>query len=312
MRWVVIAVAAVLLAGIAAGHVPRTVEGGVTMEEALQVHDPQVSQVFYGGIEGSPDFYRVELEQGAALDVSLFVPRPTASAPDLAVIGPGLNGTGRLPDAAEVPAGSGRLVRLGTVGAAEYEPFTPSYQYRVAEAEMQVEGGTYYLVVFGGSGPYGLTVGSLERFTPAEWVRTPVDVLLVHLWEGQSPLVVFGPFLLVLAAGGWLLRDREWTLREVLGVGGGLLGLGSALATLAQLAIAGAVTGPVAAMAVTLALAALQAAAGGAAVALGLRGRRWALVAAGAAGLAVWAGAVLGPLLMIAAGLLPERWDREL
>ena len=62
--------------------------------------------------------------------------------------------------------------------------------------------GNYYIAVYGpGGGKYSLAPGFQEQFTPSEWLQIPWSVVSIHLWEGQSPWVIFAPMILVVIGG---------------------------------------------------------------------------------------------------------------
>jgi hypothetical protein len=79
--------------------------------------------------------------------------------------------------------------------------FTPSSYYQLISVDLIVEqSGDYYLVVYG-IGKYGLAVGYKEEFSLLEWLKIPFDVTLVHLWEGQSLLLILLPLIIIIYIG---------------------------------------------------------------------------------------------------------------
>jgi hypothetical protein len=233
-----------------------------------------------------------------------------------------IDGREGVPDAVTVPDGMGALVFEGDRPAhATYEPFAPSANYHTVSVDRTVEAdGTYLLAVYDPAdrtGPVGVTVGYEESFTPTEYLRVPLDLVRVHLWEGQSPLVVAGPWFLVLAAGAARVRsrrrdDRERPLARYALSAGALLVLATAAGTLVQMAVALTETGLTAGALVTALFVAVPAASGAWALRFALSDApaltprtRTGLLVAGAASLATWAGFVVGPAVLLAAGLAP-------
>ncbi|MDT8358026.1 MAG: hypothetical protein RQ758_05920 [Methanomicrobiaceae archaeon] len=236
-----------LLAVSAGGHVPLTATGGESLSDAVLIGDPQKSWVVYDAIEdgGGVRYFRVEMGEGEELRLSLFVPEQSSFTPDLLVISPGDGG-----DLAPVPVPEGYIAVLITGSYPEepdFEPFTPSVLYPLAEYSRAIERpGTWYIAVRepANEGKFGLAVGFREEFSPAEWLGVPFSVIAIHLWEGQSPLLIIAPFFAVILAA-LLILQRSGTLKllgssrpAMLGLAAGLLCLGSAGITGFQMAFA--------------------------------------------------------------------------
>ena len=302
-----------------AAHVPEIGTGDI-----VAVPDPLKSYAWYGtlGGEDAADYYVLEMEAGQELRLSISSP-DEGVRPYLAVTGPGIGTFDTVPEYVTVPAGSGVAV-VAPAGDPEpsYEPFTPMSTYQVSRFSQLMPGsGTYSVVVYGDEGRYILATGYLEEFSAAEWVLVPVQVMAVRLWQGQSPVLVMAPIVLTLIAGlVWLYRrEREvapgrirypvWT-----GSSAGFLYIGTGLLMLIQMARALSQSGPEGTAIVTLVLAFLPLALGAGAVRVAsgmgekitIQARIW-MLAIGGLGLAVWAGLLVGPLLAVVTGILPER-----
>lgn len=234
-----------LLIPPAAAHVPLTSGDNTHIDDAFPVADPTKSWVVYGDLAGGGDvrYYRMDMEAGDELRLSLFTPEGAASfVPGIVVMGPGLPSAGALPPFVEMPdqdgghhdedhmnpltgepmddtageaAAYGAVVIEGTVPVgAEFEPFTPSALYPAAAYSHDVtEPGVWYVAVYApetstSGGNFGLAIGYREEFTFSEWLLVPFSVLGIHRWEGQSWFLIFGPLVLTLAAGFGLLFWR--------------------------------------------------------------------------------------------------------
>jgi MFS family permease len=242
-------------------------------------------------------------------------------APWLVIAGPGLSPQGTIPAGVDLPTGDQAAVIVGVRPAsADYEPFSPMAMYQTGMYTGKApEDGTYVIAVYtpAGGGPYSLATGTLETFTIPEWIMVPVDLIGIRLWQGQSLLLIFGPYLavLVIGTGIFILRPgrKRMTPAAWSGFIAGLVYLGSGAATMLQTGIAllGARAG--AAVFVTLVFAAIALGAGAAAVSASIRSPdptlrrfRGLMAVIGIAGIAAWAGVILGPVLAFASALIPD------
>ncbi len=229
-----------LLISSAAAHVPLTSGDNTHIDSAFPVTDPTKSWVVYGELSGGGDvrYYRMAMEAGDVLRLSLFTPEGKATfVPGLVVMGPGLSPYGTLPPSIEMPhmddgtydntdliheeemhetggeaTAYGAVVIEGTAPAgAEFEPFTPSALYPAADYSHDVTTpGIWYVAVYApeesaSGGNFGLAVGYREEFTFREWLLVPFSVLGIHRWEGQSWVLIVGPLVITLCAGFGLI-----------------------------------------------------------------------------------------------------------
>lgn len=302
------------LCAVSMAHVP--VQGGENdhLDHALHIDDPEKSWVVYDTLPPGVGvkYYRFDLEEGDELRLGLFVPPDHSTAlPTLVVMGPEVVGSGTVPADVEVPPDTGVIVVESRAPARpEYEPFTPSALSQVASYSMDVTiPGTYYAAVAGEGGNFGLSVGFKEEFSVVEWLTVPISVVGVYLWEGQSPLLVFGPLVLVLFIGAVTLAraQRRLDIAGFLAVVAGLLYIGGAAMILLQMGLALIQTGWSTTALFTLLFVLAPLALGAVAVRAGMKreqkGFFLKMTGVGLLGLLLWAGLVLGPVLALVAAL---------
>lgn len=306
----VVAAAAVLIVAmpiatpIALAHAPLEADGATAAENATVIPDGTKSWAIYTSLpeDGSDAWFRFDLAVGEPLLVQLYVP-PAASADFL----PGLVVTG--PDGFDVER-PGRMPERAT-----FEAFAPSAFRELALVSQPAPAtGTYLVRVEspGRGGNVGLAIGVRETFTAGEWLAIPFRVYAIHLWEGQSPLLVFGPAIAVLLLGALLLRRRLVGRRpsDLLVIAGGLLVLATAVDGAVQATAALALAEPDGFAIVTATLIGIRVATGFALIRFGLLGGDpglgRALAIGAVAGLAavVWGGVLVGPLLAVTGGLV--------
>lgn len=337
-RWVlcfsdfifILLIAANFLTVPALGHVPTFEGGGKSPETAIPFKDPSISRVMYGQLaEGDLIYYSFEAKQGERIVLGLTIPVDQGRqgfTPDLILMGPGLENEGKVPEKLEVPQGYGVKVFPGNLPESPtYEPFSPGAFYSVAGPDLAApESGKYYAVASAsrGAGNYGMVLGYKEAFTLSEWVTTPLSQIKIYLWEGQSPLLVFAPLVIILALGLlaiFLKKDSAANLSpaRLCGTFAGLFFLGTGVLLITQMLISLSKTSYTSEVIVTLILILASIGLGVVALILSMKvgkhnsasvKQRLYFFFLGILGLLFWAGLFAGPVLSFAAALLP--WKR--
>jgi len=308
----------------AAAHVPVLPGDHNTLATAMPIKDAAITYAIYGTLHeaGETDYYTVYLRKGDTLNFMVNTPVQGNFVPWLVIAGPGLSPQGTAPQGVELPAGDQAVVITGMHPAsADYEPFSPMAIYQTAMYSGKAPSdGTYVIAVYtpADGGPYTLATGTLEAFTASEWILVPIDLIGVRIWQGQSLLLIFGPYLVVLAIGAGLLflrpKQKPKSPAAWSGLIAGLFYLGSGAATLLQTVIALSMTTTGIAVLVTMAFALIALGAGAVAVRASIQspaqipGRfRILMVVIGIIGIAIWAGLIIGPAFAFAAALIPDR-----
>ncbi len=309
--------------------------GGEDLENAAVVEDPTKSWVIYTALHepGHVDYYRLDMRQGQNITLMLSVPTEEGEegfAPDLVLMGPGLEDQGELPERVQRAEGGAVVLEGEVPPRPTYEPFSPSVFYELAEIRVDApEDGTYYVAVYDDlAGNYSLAVGRRESFTVTEWLTIPLSLLGIYQWEGQEWWAIALPGALAFAGGLGLMTvdarrrrfrpDMFWLIVTV----AGLLMIAAGATMAYQMAIkllelgtldaTAVVTAVLAVVPMLLGVAALRVARRPPGKAGPLR-TKGTLIAIGLLGLLAWAGWLLGPALIIAAAVLPRGWlDRPL
>ena len=315
----------------ASAHVPLMAGDNENISSAMHISDPGKSWAVYGTLEkGQVHYYSFDLQEGERIYLSLFKSADAKEddfLPALLLLGPGLN-AGALPPgrlALPVKASGLKIQAAESKGAAAavYEPFGPSSFKEIAEINLTApESARYYAAVYGNStninstgkilGHYGLVVGYREEFGFLERVTTPLQLISIYLWEGQSLGVILIPYLVseILA----LLLFWRGSRRTSFCLAGSLAGfffLASSASVFTQMVfnLTRAPFGPE--VYITLAIAFLHALLGVVTIRLA-RGeagllQRVLLAVLGTLALLAGSGLIMGPILALAASLLPSR-----
>lgn len=218
-RLLMAVLALTLLATPVVAHVPDFAGDNTRPATAYEVDPATKSWAIYDKLaRGQVKYYELRLEAGDRLALALFTPDGGPFEPSMAVMSPTIARDDDVPEAVTVPEGYGVRVIDGEKAAEPtFEPNTPAAIYDVAGFGRTVESGGRYLVAVyepdGRPGQVGVVAGDRESFTVAQYVTVALDLPRIYLWEGDHPLVVFGPSLLVMATGLAAVRRRLGDLK---------------------------------------------------------------------------------------------------
>jgi hypothetical protein len=309
------------------GHSPIFPGENHDPSHAFRITNPLKSWAIYTALDhpDKGDYYTFTVSKGNRIEIQLMTsesPARSGFLPSFALMIPGSDKKSDIPSYIEVPAGYGIVaVESKDPGKAAYEPFSPGWYYDIADFAVDAPvDGVYFVVVFERhqkTGNYGLPVGYIESFTPAEWLAIPVSVRTTYMWEGQNGFVTFLPLILVVVFGSitiWRVRRNKAPrgASKWLAAFAGLAFLGTTAGIVHQMIVALMVTGFSAEAVITLIFIILGLLPGVLTLLYALRektslslGRRIALSAIGLFGLVVWAGFYIGPVLLFAAAVVP-------
>jgi len=316
-----------LFAFAGSAHVPLMAGGNENISSAMHISDPSKSWAVYGSLEKDQvHYYSFDLEEGERIYLSLFKSADAKEVdfyPSLVLLGTGLNSS-RLPsDHLALPReASGLKVQAANSKKTEvtvYEPFGPSSFKEIAEINISApRSDRYYAAVYsnanakGALGHYGLAVGYREEFSFSERITTPLRLISVYLWEGQSLGLILIPYLVAEILALLLFwRGSRRTSFCLAGSLAGFLFLASSASVFTQMVfnLTRAPFGPD--VYITVAIVILHAFLGVATIRLA-RGeagilQRILLSVLGTLALLAGSGLIMGPILAIAASFLPSK-----
>ncbi len=309
-----------LFASSASAHVPVAPEPGETLDTAVEILNPTKSWVVYSDLhEGEePHYFRFQIEQGERIRLTLMIPisqDPSQFHPVMALMGPGLLNEGSVPSYLETPESGGVVIVESGMPHPEYEGFTPTSFYAMANIDtIASQTGTYFLAVYEPSsgGRFALALGYIESFSLDEWILVPFSVMIIHQWNGQSLLFIISPFVATVIVGlAYLLMKRQdlrgrSRLSSWLVITGGLTFVASGVATLFQMVVAISTVPANAQVVVTAAFAMIPLLLGLSTLRIALR-EEWEhessapmkLLVIGVVAPFAWAGLLIGPVLVI-------------
>ena len=312
------------------GHAPLMPGSNESLAMATVVSDPTKSWAVYAELHegGEAQYYRFDIGEGQRIHVGLLkstAPDEGDFVPGLVLMGSKVTSQGTVPEYVEIPQGAGSMVVEGKNPIrATYEAFAPSAFYQLADLELDApSSGTFYLAIFENSrgGHYGLAIGDRESFTLSEWILTPLSIISIHEWSGQSLPLTFAPAAAVLVLGIATLISRRRTansprtLFQLMEAAAGLLFLASGFTVIFQMLLALNLAPLGLDAIVTIVLAVIPIIMGIFAIRFALRKTgnvrtRVSVAILGMLALFAWAGFIVGPIFAIVSSLLPHSTEK--
>ena len=199
---------ALLLVSLDFAHQPRVVDGS----GIIQITNPEISQAFYGELNGSPAQFEIRSDSPFELYAGITVPAVDDAKKDFS---------------ANVSKGGSQVMFLNASSsdwAYFYEEFGGDGYYMGPEGKINAESGTYEIAIFNPShkGRYVLVVGEKEEFPPGETVNALLLLpTLKSRFFDKSPFEAFtskiflftiGPVLAIIALLAlvyWFFKVRK-------------------------------------------------------------------------------------------------------
>ena len=148
LRFIVLAALLFVLALPVEAHLPR-MEGA---NAEIKIERPEISQAFYGWLEGKPAIYSINAKAPFLLYVGLLSPRVEFLRTDFSAV---IRKDGEL---------FSRVSAEDSLWPVVYEPFANDYYAKGPEWEQKVPAGKYEIEISnsGNNGSYSLTIGKTE------------------------------------------------------------------------------------------------------------------------------------------------------
>ncbi len=180
-------------------HQPR-LETGInsSMSNPIVVQNPEISQAFYGNLNGQPDYYKITSDKPFELYISILVPQS-----------PGISGNFI---SAQITDSSGKTIALldgkKSNWTTMFEEFGGDYYLQGPKFTQNVAAGTYYIKVFNtnNTGKYSMAVGDIESFPADESLKAVITIpLLKEQIFGKPVTTLFFEFLGIILALGSIM-----------------------------------------------------------------------------------------------------------
>ncbi|KAF5089337.1 hypothetical protein DSECCO2_30630 [anaerobic digester metagenome] len=190
-----------LLASISmvSAHQPRLEVGqNVSYQNPIMVQNPEISQAFYGKLNGSPNYYKIISDKPFKLYINLLVPASPGITANFV--------------SAEVLNSSGESILLINGTDAQWEPYFEEFggdsYLKGPETTRNLSAGTYYVKVFNSNnqGKYAIAIGDIESFPVDESLKAIVTIpLLKEFFFAKPVTTLFLEFLGITMALGSLI-----------------------------------------------------------------------------------------------------------
>lgn len=217
-----------LSSGITSAHQPRLDMGTTfSIENPILVENPEISQAFYGKLNGKPVYYQINSDKPFQLYVNLLVPTSPGQGGEFV--------------SAEVTDASGNMIMFlngtNSTWTPYFEEFGGDYYLKGPEATLKVPAGTYNIKVFNSQnqGKYSIAIGKIETFPANEAIITLFTLPLLKEQFFAKPLsILFVEFVgIILSLGSlmvlFILMVKSRKSEEMTGL---TLKVGAALAPL--------------------------------------------------------------------------------
>lgn len=192
-----------LLPLAASAHLPRYMMGeNISLHSPAEIENPTVSQVFYGRMRGTPDYYHFYLSQPSDVLIGLLTPIGENNFPQIELI-----------------AQKGKVQNLtGNFDEVYFEEFGGDYYLRGPEKTFSLPADNYLIKVYNASstGRYALVVGNEEKFSVGEMIKTFFVLPIVKQKFFDRPILelflsIFGLILILLS---FALRNGKSALKS--------------------------------------------------------------------------------------------------
>ena len=180
-------------------HQPRLETGvNVSLKNPIVIETPEVSQAFYGDLQGQPDYYKISSDEPFKFYLNLLVPASPGIPPDFI--------------SAELLDSSGNVLITIDGQNSTWEPyfeeFGGDYYLKGPETRANLTAGTYYIKIYNSKnqGKYSIAVGEIESFPIDESLAALVTIpLLKEQFFGKPVTLLFFEFMGIILALGSIM-----------------------------------------------------------------------------------------------------------
>ncbi len=180
-------------------HQPRLETGvNISMSNPIVIQNPEISQAFYGKLNGQPDYYQITSDKPFNLFVNILVPQSPGISSDFVSV--------------EITDSSGKTIALLGGNQSEWSPmfeeFGGDYYLSGPTFDQNVSAGTYNIKVFNqnNTGKYSMAVGDIETFPADESIKAIISIpILKEQIFGKPVTILFFEFLGIILALGTLM-----------------------------------------------------------------------------------------------------------
>jgi len=180
------------LLGVVVAHQPRLAPSNAPIDNPIIIKNPEISQAFYGQLEGKPVYYMIESPKSFRLYVNILVPDNP--------------GEDKLVSAKIIDDKGKTIKELGPDNWKPYfEEFGGDYYLKGPEFNETLPAGKYYIMVFNkeNQGKYALAVGDIESFPADEALKSIILLPILKAEIFNIPIVeLFLQFLGIILAMG--------------------------------------------------------------------------------------------------------------
>jgi hypothetical protein len=193
---------------IIAAHQPRLDTGAnISISNPIVIMNPEVSQAFYGELQGQPNYYKITSDKPFKFYLNLLVPASPGIPPDYI--------------SAEVLDSSGNSIisvnGQNSTWESYFEEFGGDYYLKGPEVKYDLNAGTYYIKIFNAKnqGKYSIAVGEIESFPLDETLKALVTIpLMKEQFFGKPVTILFFEFLGIILALGTIMVQLAMLLKS--------------------------------------------------------------------------------------------------
>ncbi len=187
-----------LCVSLASAHQPREVTDTSSIENPIIVSNPEISQAFYGELNGNPAYYQIKSSKEFRLYVNILIPDNPGPKSFISM---------------DILDDSGKVIATfdgqNSTWKSYYEKFGGDYYLKGPEFNQTIPAGTYYIKLYNNDnqGLYSLAIGDIESFPADESLNALITLPILKSETFRIPIAsLFIQFMgIILAMGVFLV-----------------------------------------------------------------------------------------------------------